>query len=84
MLRLKFRTLASPIAVTMALCGLLGRDQSQTEGSLFGPVSLGPVWKGAPLAGLLGWPVTGMPGVRYHGLFAGLGLGFGELPNVPQ
>ena len=85
---LNVRTLASARATIIAEWGVLGLAQLQTDGSVAGPVILGPTWNArvaaVPVAGLLGWPVTAMPGVRYQGLFAGLGLGFGEFPNVPQ
>jgi hypothetical protein len=42
MLRLKFRTLPSAKATTMAECGVFGVDQSQTVGSLAEPVIFGP------------------------------------------
>jgi len=85
MLRLRFLTLPSATAATIdPVWGLLGRLQSQTVGSLDGPVIFGATWNGTPTAGLAGCPVTGTPGVRNHGLLGGLGSGLGELPNVPH
>src|SRR5262245_15802063 len=84
MLALKLRTLASTMVTTIAECGLLGRAQSHVRRSVVAPVTRGPTWKGTPVAGFAGWPVTVIPGVRYQGALGGLGSGLFEFRNVPQ